>query len=124
MHPDTMNLHTEIIYPFLLLLGERDCGGGVSLHRVSCGGGVSRCGGRLCWVERCKWGQGTAVVRARVCGGAYRSSKGRELRLRCNPPAQVPINLDIDEHWGEQMIREMMCNEMQHYHPEAASANA
>ncbi|XP_027344981.1 mitogen-activated protein kinase 7 [Abrus precatorius] len=43
---------------------------------------------------------------------------------RCNPPAQVPISLDIDENWGEQMIREMMWNEMLHYHPEAASANA
>ncbi|KAL9329418.1 hypothetical protein ACSQ67_004421 [Phaseolus vulgaris] len=43
---------------------------------------------------------------------------------RCNPPAQVPISLDIDEHWGEQMIREMMWNEMLHYHPEAVSANA
>lgn len=43
---------------------------------------------------------------------------------RCNPPAQVPINLDIDENWGEEMIREMMWNEMLHYHPEVASANA
>ena len=43
---------------------------------------------------------------------------------RCNPPAQVPISLDIDEHWGEPMIREMFWNEMLHYHPEAASANA
>ncbi|KAG4999918.1 hypothetical protein AAZX31_08G112500 [Glycine max] len=43
---------------------------------------------------------------------------------RCDPPAQVPISLDIDEHWGEPMIREMFWNEMLHYHPEAASANA
>ncbi|XP_021907914.1 mitogen-activated protein kinase 7 [Carica papaya] len=42
---------------------------------------------------------------------------------RCNPPAQVPIDLDIDENMGEQMIREMMWNEMLYYHPEAASAN-
>ncbi|KAB1201957.1 Mitogen-activated protein kinase 7 [Morella rubra] len=43
---------------------------------------------------------------------------------RNNPPAQVPINLDIDENLGEHMIREMMWNEMLLYHPEAASANA
>ncbi|XP_044507227.1 mitogen-activated protein kinase 7 [Mangifera indica] len=43
---------------------------------------------------------------------------------RCNPPAQVPINLDIDENGGEQVIREMMWNEMLHYHPEAALVNA
>ncbi|WRX10817.1 Protein kinase domain - like 10 [Theobroma cacao] len=43
---------------------------------------------------------------------------------RCNPPAQVPIDLDIDENMGEQMIREMMWIEMLHYHPEAASLNA
>lgn len=42
----------------------------------------------------------------------------------CNPPAEVPINLDIDETWGEQMIREMMWNEMLHHHPEVAYANA
>ncbi|RHN42622.1 putative mitogen-activated protein kinase [Medicago truncatula] len=42
----------------------------------------------------------------------------------CNPPAEVPVNLDIDEIWGEEMIREMMLNEMLHYHPEAAYANA
>ncbi|KAE8664254.1 Mitogen-activated protein kinase 7 [Hibiscus syriacus] len=41
-----------------------------------------------------------------------------------NPPARVPINLDIDEkNMGEQMIREMMLSEMLHYHPEAASTN-
>ncbi|MBA0755182.1 hypothetical protein Gogos_020866 [Gossypium gossypioides] len=43
---------------------------------------------------------------------------------RCNPPARVPINLDIDENMGEEMIREMMLREMLHYHPEAASTNA
>jgi mitogen-activated protein kinase 1/3 len=42
----------------------------------------------------------------------------------CNPSAQVQINLDIDENWDEQMIREMMWNEMLHYHPEASSVNA
>ncbi|KAK8619134.1 hypothetical protein V6N13_133101 [Hibiscus sabdariffa] len=42
---------------------------------------------------------------------------------RCNPPAQVPIDLEIDENMGEPMIREMMWTEMLHYHPEAASAN-
>ncbi|KAK9038866.1 hypothetical protein V6N11_023709 [Hibiscus sabdariffa] len=42
----------------------------------------------------------------------------------CNPPAQVPINLDIDEkNMEEQMIRDMMLSEMLHYHPEAASTN-
>ncbi|MBA0599481.1 hypothetical protein Gorai_005698 [Gossypium raimondii] len=43
---------------------------------------------------------------------------------RCNPPAQVPIDLEIDENMGESMIREMMWSEMLHYHPEAVSANA
>lgn len=43
---------------------------------------------------------------------------------RRNPPAQVPISLDIDENLGEHMIREMMWSEMIHYHPEAGSANA
>jgi mitogen-activated protein kinase 1/3 len=43
---------------------------------------------------------------------------------RCNPPARVPIDLNIDENCGEQIIREMMWNEMLHYHPEAASAKA
>ncbi|KAI5319636.1 hypothetical protein L3X38_039344 [Prunus dulcis] len=43
---------------------------------------------------------------------------------RCNPPAQVPINLDIDENLAEPMIREMMWHEMLHYHPEAAFVNA
>lgn len=41
-----------------------------------------------------------------------------------NPPAQVPLNLNIDENLGERMIREMMWNEMLHYHPGAASARA
>ncbi|GAU39835.1 hypothetical protein TSUD_68830 [Trifolium subterraneum] len=43
---------------------------------------------------------------------------------RCNPPARVPIDLNIDENLGEHMIREMMWNEILHYHPEAASVNA
>ncbi|WJX37414.1 Cyclin-dependent kinase 7 [Trifolium repens] len=42
----------------------------------------------------------------------------------CNPSAQVQVNLDIDDNWDEQMIREMMWNEMLHYHPEASSVNA
>lgn len=42
---------------------------------------------------------------------------------RSNPIVHVPINLDIDESLGEHMIREMMWNEMLHYHPEAASSN-
>ena len=36
-----------------------------------------------------------------------------------NPPAQIPMDLDINENMGEQMIREMMLKEMLHYHPEA-----
>ncbi|XP_065881894.1 mitogen-activated protein kinase homolog NTF3 [Euphorbia lathyris] len=40
-----------------------------------------------------------------------------------NPPAQVPIDLDIDEDLGEAMIREMMWTEILHYHPEAVTAN-
>ncbi|KAJ6708830.1 MITOGEN-ACTIVATED PROTEIN KINASE [Salix koriyanagi] len=40
-----------------------------------------------------------------------------------NPPAQVSIDLDIDEELGEEMIREMMWREMLHYHPEAAAVN-
>ncbi|KAF4393324.1 hypothetical protein CsatB_024639 [Cannabis sativa] len=43
---------------------------------------------------------------------------------RRNPPAQVPISLDIDENLMEPMIREMMWSEMLHYHPEAASVNS
>lgn len=39
---------------------------------------------------------------------------------RCNPLAQVPINLDINENLVEPMIREMMWHEMLHYDPEAA----
>ncbi|XP_058750136.1 mitogen-activated protein kinase 7-like [Vicia villosa] len=42
---------------------------------------------------------------------------------RCNLPARAPINLDINENWDEDRIREMMWNEMLHYHPEAALAN-
>jgi mitogen-activated protein kinase 7/14 len=37
-----------------------------------------------------------------------------------NRPPQVPVNLHIDENWDNKMIREMMWNEMLHYHPEAA----
>ncbi|XP_057499291.1 mitogen-activated protein kinase 7-like [Actinidia eriantha] len=40
-----------------------------------------------------------------------------------NPPAQVQLNLDIDENMGEAMIRELMLREMLHYHPETAYAN-
>ncbi|KAK7319889.1 hypothetical protein RJT34_04617 [Clitoria ternatea] len=37
----------------------------------------------------------------------------------CDPPSpQAPITLDIDHNWEEKMIREMMWNEMLHYHPE------
>ncbi|KAG6645682.1 hypothetical protein I3843_08G132700 [Carya illinoinensis] len=42
---------------------------------------------------------------------------------RSNSPAQVTINLDIDENLGEKMIREMMWDEMLLYHPEATSAH-
>ncbi|KAF8687501.1 hypothetical protein HU200_043197 [Digitaria exilis] len=38
-----------------------------------------------------------------------------------NPPAQVPIDLDIDENLGVDMIREMMWQEMIHYHPEVVT---
>lgn len=41
-----------------------------------------------------------------------------------DPPAVVPIDLDIEEDLGEEMIREMMWKEMVHYHPEAATANS
>ena len=40
-----------------------------------------------------------------------------------NPPAQVQLNLDVDENMGEAMIRELMLREMLHYHPETAYAN-
>ncbi|KAF8100135.1 hypothetical protein N665_0230s0020 [Sinapis alba] len=40
-----------------------------------------------------------------------------------NPPAHVPIALDIDENMEERMIREMMWDEMLYYHPEAETAN-
>ncbi|KAG8377834.1 hypothetical protein BUALT_Bualt08G0074800 [Buddleja alternifolia] len=36
-----------------------------------------------------------------------------------DPPAQIPINLDIDEDLGGDMIREMMWKEILHYHPES-----
>lgn len=36
---------------------------------------------------------------------------------RGNPPAQYPINLDIDDSMEQHMIREMMWNEILHYHP-------
>ncbi|XP_062224078.1 mitogen-activated protein kinase 3 [Phragmites australis] len=39
-----------------------------------------------------------------------------------NPPAQVPIDLDIDENINAEMIREMMWQEMLHYHPEIVTA--
>jgi mitogen-activated protein kinase 1/3 len=42
---------------------------------------------------------------------------------RHDPPARVPINLDIDENLGEHMIREMIWDEMLHYHPEVVFAN-
>ncbi|XP_061949324.1 mitogen-activated protein kinase 7 isoform X2 [Populus nigra] len=42
---------------------------------------------------------------------------------RHDPPARVPINLDIDENPGEHMIREMIWDEMLHYHPEVVFAN-
>ncbi|XP_047310297.1 mitogen-activated protein kinase 7-like [Impatiens glandulifera] len=34
-----------------------------------------------------------------------------------NPPAQVQLNLDIDENLGEASIRERMIREMKYYHP-------
>lgn len=36
---------------------------------------------------------------------------------RGNPPAQYPISLDIDDSMEQHMIREMMWNEILHYHP-------
>lgn len=36
-----------------------------------------------------------------------------------NPPASMPINLDLDENMSEDVIREEMLREMLHYHPEA-----
>ncbi|PKA65278.1 Mitogen-activated protein kinase 4 [Apostasia shenzhenica] len=38
-----------------------------------------------------------------------------------NPPALMPVNLDIDENIGEDMIRELMWREMLYYHPEVSS---
>uniref|UniRef100_A0A1J3DJX7 mitogen-activated protein kinase n=1 Tax=Noccaea caerulescens TaxID=107243 RepID=A0A1J3DJX7_NOCCA len=40
-----------------------------------------------------------------------------------NPQAQVPIDFDVDEDLGEEMIREMMWNEMLHYHPQTSTLN-
>ena len=37
---------------------------------------------------------------------------------RQDPPAQLPINLDMDESVGKHMIREMIWDEMLQYHPE------
>ncbi|XP_022985347.1 mitogen-activated protein kinase 7-like [Cucurbita maxima] len=37
-----------------------------------------------------------------------------------NPPANVPLTLDIEDSLEENTIREMMLNEMLYYHPEAA----
>lgn len=42
---------------------------------------------------------------------------------RSNPPAQVPGDLEIDEDLDETMIRDMMWEEILHYHPEVATAN-
>ncbi|CAM8904107.1 hypothetical protein QQ045_011092 [Rhodiola kirilowii] len=38
-----------------------------------------------------------------------------------NPPAQVPINLELDENMEESTIREMIWQEMLHYQPHATS---
>ncbi|KAL9689898.1 hypothetical protein QQ045_010289 [Rhodiola kirilowii] len=35
-----------------------------------------------------------------------------------NPPAQFPVNLELDENMEEPLIREMMWQEMLQYHPE------
>lgn len=40
-----------------------------------------------------------------------------------DPPAQVPLDLNIDEDLGADMIREMIWNEMLYYHPEASEVN-
>ncbi|KAG8084112.1 hypothetical protein GUJ93_ZPchr0010g8584 [Zizania palustris] len=39
-----------------------------------------------------------------------------------NPPTKVPIDLGIDENISAEMIREMMWQEMLHYHPEVDDA--
>uniref|UniRef100_A0A7N0RBU1 Mitogen-activated protein kinase n=1 Tax=Kalanchoe fedtschenkoi TaxID=63787 RepID=A0A7N0RBU1_KALFE len=39
-----------------------------------------------------------------------------------NPPAQVPIDLELDENMEESTIREMIWQEMLHYQPHAISA--
>ncbi|XP_045805467.1 mitogen-activated protein kinase homolog NTF3-like [Trifolium pratense] len=41
----------------------------------------------------------------------------------CDPPAIVPIDLDINDDLGEEVIRELMWKEMVHYHPESVIAN-
>ncbi|KAL7598553.1 mitogen-activated protein kinase homolog NTF3 [Lactuca sativa] len=44
---------------------------------------------------------------------------------RCDPVVTCPLDMDIDEDLGEEMIREMMWKEMLHYHPEVvANGNA
>ncbi|KAF6163078.1 hypothetical protein GIB67_001406 [Kingdonia uniflora] len=40
-----------------------------------------------------------------------------------NPPAEVTVNLEIDDDLGEEMIREMMWEEMLHYHPQTSLEN-
>lgn len=42
---------------------------------------------------------------------------------KCDPLAQVLINLDIDEDLKEELIRDLMWMEMLQYHPEAATGN-
>ncbi|KAI5684155.1 hypothetical protein M9H77_05383 [Catharanthus roseus] len=42
---------------------------------------------------------------------------------RCNPPAQIALDLDIDENMAEPMIRQMILQEVQNYHPETAYTN-
>ncbi|KAI3807334.1 hypothetical protein L1987_23260 [Smallanthus sonchifolius] len=41
-----------------------------------------------------------------------------------DPPVEVPVDLEIDEELGEDVIREMIWNEMLHYHPEVVGANS
>jgi mitogen-activated protein kinase 1/2 len=40
-----------------------------------------------------------------------------------NPPAEVPVDLEIDEEMGVDIIRERMWQEMLYYHPEASVIN-
>ncbi|XP_076911351.1 mitogen-activated protein kinase homolog NTF3-like [Bidens hawaiensis] len=42
---------------------------------------------------------------------------------RCDPAVNVPLDMDIDEDFGEDVIREMMWQEILHYHPEAAASS-